>query len=572
MVQESTVPDFGKSTYIGAYRDIASPLIGTNAYRGHTITGATGLQFNMSGGTYSNAGTTYLNTAVNISGGSWDNAYSGRTQVDSGGNFNIAGGNVNNNGTILIQNGGTVTNASGSFINRGTLNATSGTLYLKSGSTLNNTGTVILGDGLSWESGGTYLSNAGTLQTPLKYVASVGTDYQTIYALKLSSSNSATSFTSDVWADGSASINTHFRDNSTINSGSTIRVTTAVTQLEANLIRSVIRSYFPNASVTFSNVTSAGVATTFSKSHAFDAELINALIDSGVRDWTYYQNDWNGNLSVGQTGEASQLIRGNVGFRTVSGNADVADGYTLELVGQNGTSVKLAESASVAQGGALNLGTQSSSYSRGTLGSLPTIENAGTLRIHNGTFDLAKYSGEGEIVTTAKAVVNWDDFNAGVHSVISNAGTMNFARDAVLHSTTNTGTLNFGKTVSLAGDVNNAKGTAVLTGALSFEEGTKWTNADGTIKSVFGNLFDNGTGAEIDPINTIGVDAVKQEAVAQFTEEWFTKYVPASIKDAVRDHMTFDGNGNVVITDAKLTETQRDDLVKAFKETLSRVI
>ena len=50
--------------------------------------------------------------------------------------------------------------------------------------------------------------------------------------------------------------------------------------------------------------------------------------------------------------------------------------------------------------------------------------------------------------------------------------------------------------------------------------------------------------------------------------ELFLKYVPGEVAAKLADHATFSG-GQIVITNVDLTTTQRDDLVKAFKEKFS---
>ena len=491
--------------------------------------------------TFNNSGTVRINTVQNLNG------------------------TVDNSGEWFNEETGTLNLNAGTFTNSGSLDNTGGTLTFAGGK-LVNTGSVTLGDEVNWGTG-SYTSNRGILITPLKHVASVSTNYKTIYSLEMDSNAATTTYTSDVWASGASSINTGFKATATINTGSVIRITTPVSAAESNLIKAEIAKYFPNAQITFTNITTAGSDVTYEISHSFDAELINALIENGHVDWTYYKNDWNGDLNLGTSDtDADKTINGSIGFRSVVGDATVSNGLMLELVGENGVATRLVNNATVSQGSTLNLGTRSRSYSSGTIGSVESIVNNGQINVHNGTFDLPVYSGEGNITTTASAIVNWDDFRTASTAVITNAGTMNFARDTDLLNATNTGTMKFAEGLQVANSLNNDQGTVILGTGLTFGENSTWENGTGRINSDFTNLFDNGTGAEVDAINTIDLEAKAPEKISTFEETWFTKYVPASIKDAVKGHMTFDGAGNLTITNAALTTTQRDDMIKAFKE------
>ena len=478
-------------------------------------------------------------------------------------NVNLSGASIENTGTWYNEDSAQFTLNSGTFNNKRTLDNRGGTISFNGG-TLNNTGTVYFGDTVNWGSGD-YVSSSGTLITPLKHVASVGTDRQQLNVLSIDSGNAATSYSTDIWADISSSINNGFRSSSTINSGSTVTVTTALSAAQAEKVKQAIQAYFPNANVTFTNITTSGTGTNFSRSHAFDAELVNALIEGGFTNYTYYDRDWTSDLMIAKDGDGA--VHGNFGIRSVAGTLNVRNGLTAELVGANGASTKLAEAALIGADSTLLLGTKSATYSTGTNGTIGSIENRGQVNARNGAFNIASYTGDGLLSASQGAEVTIAAYQSV--GTVSNAGVMTFAGDASIGATTNTGTLTFSKALTVASTFNNNSGTLKLQGTLGFDDASQFENGNGTIETDFTNLFDKGTGAEINPLNTVSIGASSPEKVHVIESALFTQYLAPEIRDEVLAHMTFDDAGIVRITNVKLTQTQHDDLVNAFKEAFS---
>ena len=344
-------------------------------------------------------------------------------------------------------------------------------------------------------------------------------------------------------------------------SNGTFYLTGTYNQSLANSATAALKSAFGSSnSVRFENIQGDPIAY----ANGLPISVVNSIMsENGRPELILYSLDLdaaNQDLTIGK-GTGSADIPQSIGFQNLNNfkSLEIDGGKIFVLLGGSSSRDIVSGLVTVTDG---RFRVGSSSFTSGGRLNEVALTNKGTFQSAGGRFDIAKLSGEGNLVVSS-GTLNVAEMNAS--GTVENAGTLNFAQDSVsIGGGSNSGALTT-NTTSITNDFSNDHGTWNLGGKLAFFEGTTVTNGSGRINTVFGNLFDNGTGAEIDPINTIGVNAVKEEQVATFTEDWFTKYVPGTVKDAVRNHMTFDGNGNVTITDAELTVTQRDDLVKAFK-------
>ena len=82
------------------------------------------------------------------------------------------------------------------------------------------------------------------------------------------------------------------------------------------------------------------------------------------------------------------------------------------------------------------------------------------------------------------------------------------------------------------------------------------------INEIFGSLGVMGDGE----LNVIGLNATMPETIRTTMTEFFKKYVPGFVKENLGHYVSITG-GKVVVNGTGLTETQRDDLTTAFKET-----
>ena len=93
----------------------------------------------------------------------------------------------------------------------------------------------------------------------------------------------------------------------------------------------------------------------------------------------------------------------------------------------------------------------------------------------------------------------------------------------------------------------------------------------GTIETKIDSVFENIDGiADPAGLNAIGLNASVPEEVRKTITDIFKKYVPGDVIQNVMDRVTLQG-GKILISGVNITEKQRDDLTKAFKERFFRI-
>ncbi|WP_173020817.1 hypothetical protein, partial [Parasutterella excrementihominis] len=132
--------------------------------------------------------------------------------------------------------------------------------------------------------------------------------------------------------------------------------------------------------------------------------------------------------------------------------------------------------------------------------------------------------------------------------------------------TTNYGTINSYGAVNFTDKLNTS-------GTLNTHDGV-WSFGPSGVLAVSGgivqtnnafNVFDSlGTTAQQE-LHYVGLNSVLPQEVKSSLNDFFTKYAPGSIAQKLINHASFTG-GKVVVTGVELTQTQADDLKKAFKD------
>lgn len=190
------------------------------------------------------------------------------------------------------------------------------------------------------------------------------------------------------------------------------------------------------------------------------------------------------------------------------------------------------------------------------------IDNAGLITVNNG----AVFAILGERADTK---LGGGSFTADHGTLVFGANGVASGGDAWKVSVVNNGTLRIS-----SGDftIHNLRleGTAYNLGTLrlsEFQFGDKGhLISSGTLQADRSKLFSI-EDSHIDGLNVVDLGSTKPQEVRQQLTEFFRKYVPENQKvlDEIVNHTQFTG-GKVIVTNAHLTETQRDDLVKAFKD------
>ena len=112
----------------------------------------------------------------------------------------------------------------------------------------------------------------------------------------------------------------------------------------------------------------------------------------------------------------------------------------------------------------------------------------------------------------------------------------------------------------------NVSGGTLKVADLNFDS-TVNLSQDGKIETAIESIFVNPDG-DPEALNYVGLNSNQPETVKQSLTKWFTNYVPGTLRDDLQDHVNFNGGSIVVSGFGHITETQRDDLLNAFKDAL----
>ena len=209
--------------------------------------------------------------------------------------------------------------------------------------------------------------------------------------------------------------------------------------------------------------------------------------------------------------------------------------------------------------------------------------------IVNGTFynGWGRYNGEGidnplELVGASIAeldalnIVNGSNLYVGkLTNDVSQTYTQNFGTIQVTDNWFVDSTINMSGGIinedSLGPDKNlginnvyNITGGTLIVGDLNFDS-TVNLSQDGKIQTDIESIFINPDG-DPEALNYVSMNASQPESVKASLTKWFTNYVAGTLRTDLEDHVNFNGGSIVVSGFGKITETQYDDLMDAFKE------
>ena len=207
------------------------------------------------------------------------------------------------------------------------------------------------------------------------------------------------------------------------------------------------------------------------------------------------------------------------------------------------------------------------------------LTGSGTYNYNGGSFNASKVSGDIVVNIASGLGASTSNFeggninnrgtltvNGGWYKNLNNYGTANFNGNATIAKTTNYGTINSYGAVNFTDKLNTS-------GTLNTHDGV-WSFGPSGVLAVNGgivqtnnsfNVFDSlGTTAQQE-LHYVGLNSVLPQEVKSSLNDFFTKYAPGSIAQKLINHASFTG-GKVVVTGVELTQTQADDLKKAFKD------
>ncbi len=240
-------------------------------------------------------------------------------------------------------------------------------------------------------------------------------------------------------------------------------------------------------------------------SNGWTSTVLNSVFDENRRaDYLFHTLNWNGEGQdkVIGTGDISK----NFGVKNVEnvGSITVNSGATFAILGDN-ASTRLAGNEFIADHGTLIFGANG--LASGGTATNVSIVNNGTLKVFAGEFSINNLNLDGLVNNSGTLRLN--DFNMGNNGRLVSSGTLQADRSKLF----------------------------------SIED------------------------SHIDGLNVVDLGRPHPQEVRQQLTEFFRKYVPENQKvlDEIANHASFTG-GKVIVTNAHLTETQRDDLIKAFKD------
>ena len=530
---------------------------------------------NKSNGTLSNAGTLTV-TNFNQSNGASTNT--GNLTI---GNANLYG-SLSNTGTLNLT--GTVTSR-GNLSSSGTLNNkgswTEANAYTISGN-LNNTGSVNFQNGFTLASN-SRLTSSGTLQTNNVYniFDSLGTTgQQDLHYVSLNSTvpQEVKTSLSDFFQKYVAGTVAQDLINHASFSGGTVIITGVnITQTQADDLVNAFKSKFGSAATLEFQGTISGI----SHDDILTVSKVNELYDnvSELQGVIYLDRNLEAqgtSVLVGNSG-----LRNNTGFMGLNdaSSTTIQDGKELTLIGtQNdgsGTRFNLASNiiSTIGEGSKLILGSLGLQNSASYLGqaSQVALSNGGALQIAAGDYRVLDLSSSSGKTTVDAGAVFTADNASFASSELYNRGTSTIANSGtsanILTLLSNTGTLNLTAgdfsvdNLTTSGQINNS-GTLRLN-EFAFSENGKIVSS-GTLQADQEKLFSvEDSGA--DSLNVISLNAAVPQTVRNEVTEFFRKYNPENQKvlDEIVSRIQFTA-GKLIVANANITETQKDDLTKAF--------
>ena len=207
------------------------------------------------------------------------------------------------------------------------------------------------------------------------------------------------------------------------------------------------------------------------------------------------------------------------------------------------------------------------------------LTGSGTYNYNGGSFNAAKVSGDIVVNIASGLGASTSNFeggninnrgtltvNGGWYKSLNNYGTANFNGNATIAKTTNSGTINTYGDVNFSDRLNTSGTLNTHDGVWSFgSAGVLAVNGGVVQTNNASNVFDElGTTAQQE-LHYVGLNSVVPQEVKTSLTDIFTQYAPGSIAQKLINHTSFTG-GTVVVSGVNITQTQADDLTKAFKD------
>lgn len=237
------------------------------------------------------------------------------------------------------------------------------------------------------------------------------------------------------------------------------------------------------------------------------------------------------------------VVGQNVGSYLTLGGGHFSNAQTLDIKNNGKVSVT---------GGSYNFTTLSKENGTltnfGTL-SLTNFNQSGGSTKNSGTLTIGNSNLGGTLENVARLTLTG---NVNTRGNLTSTGTL-----------TNKGTWTEANRYTITGNLHN-------TGSVNFQNGFQIQNGFMTSSGIIQtndafNIFDSlGTTGQQD-LHYVALGSTVPQDVKTSLTDFFLKYVPGTLAKSLVGHVSFTG-GKVIVTGVNLTQTQADDLTKAFKE------
>ena len=196
------------------------------------------------------------------------------------------------------------------------------------------------------------------------------------------------------------------------------------------------------------------------------------------------------------------------------------------------------------------------------------IQEKGTINLLGGGYVFANFNQTGGIfnnqgnVTFNGASINSGQFN--------NTGTVSFKGNSSVNQV-----IQGNGTVNIIGGTfrtdHFADGSIFIKGGSTtlnrLDSGAQHNLSGGELHTSISEIFENTGSMGQQALNYItGTSTEVPQTVKTLLSDFFKKYIPGFVKENLDQYASFNG-GKIVLSNANLTTTQRDDLTTAFKET-----
>ena len=192
----------------------------------------------------------------------------------------------------------------------------------------------------------------------------------------------------------------------------------------------------------------------------------------------------------------------------------------------------------------------------------------GSVILNGGELDISNTSVIQNLTFGGGTLVNGDGQTI---TASSGSGTLNqttYTADTLftVESGSNAGTINANAGLVVTGEVVNT-GDWKVTESLKIEDTGEFSHDNGTLEIVGEDLLFTDSVSWKPNLNTIGITANTPQEVNSLSTDYFIQFLPGEVRESLKGHLVISEDGIVKVTGVTLTETERDALVSAFKET-----